>query len=398
MDSTPRDAGLVPDTPRADAGALDAAAAVAARVTRPSAGDVDRDARFPAETFAALREAGLLRALIPERYGGLGCSVDAVARMCTVLARSCGSSGLVFAMHQIQIACLVRHAGDAHADERLARIARDSPLIASATSEVGTHGDLRSSVAAIETTPGDARRLRKLCPAISFGAQADAVLVTARRAPDAAASDQSLVWLERGDYRLEQTGRWDPLGMRGTCSPAFTLDAEFAPERVLPTPFRDIAAQTMVPYSHLFWAAAWLGIATDAVAVARSVYQATARQAAAAASFSAAALTEAMTGLDTLRALVRNAPAVHAEFEPLGRGGSVATMIAANSLKLGASELVCRITFDCLRAGGLRSYGNHEQGGLGRHIRDALSAPIMISNGRLAGANATLLQIDKSSL
>ncbi len=75
------------------------------------ADEVDRDARFPAEAIAALREAGALSALIPGELGGGGVSLAAVARACQDLGRRCSATAMVFAMHQIQVATIVRHLG-----------------------------------------------------------------------------------------------------------------------------------------------------------------------------------------------------------------------------------------------------------------------------------------------
>src|SRR5262249_30402852 len=92
--------------------------------------------------------------------------------------------------------------------------------------------------------------------------------------PGAAANDQVLILAKRKDTKLEQTGAWDTLGMRGTCSPGFRVSATFSAGQVLPVPFADICPQTMVPYSHILWSACWLGIATDAVQRARSYVRA----------------------------------------------------------------------------------------------------------------------------
>ena len=82
---------------------------IAADVAGPNSDDVDRSARFPQETVDALREAKALSALIPTSLGGGGASFEAVAESCFELGRRCGASGMVFAMHQIQIACMTRH-------------------------------------------------------------------------------------------------------------------------------------------------------------------------------------------------------------------------------------------------------------------------------------------------
>ncbi len=78
-------------------------------VLAATADDVDAQSRFPVEAIDALRGAGMLGALIPTGLGGLGLPLEAVARATTELGRHCSSAAMVFAMHQIQVACLVRN-------------------------------------------------------------------------------------------------------------------------------------------------------------------------------------------------------------------------------------------------------------------------------------------------
>ena len=81
----------------------------------------------------------------------MGVSFEALAAACFELGRRCGASAMVFAMHQIQVARIVRHSeGSKWFEEYLARLAREQRLIASATSEVGTGGDMGRSVAAVD--------------------------------------------------------------------------------------------------------------------------------------------------------------------------------------------------------------------------------------------------------
>ena len=56
---------------------------------------------------------------------------------------------MIYAMHQIEVACLVRHGRSApFFRDYLAELRRREWLIASATSEIGVGGDLRRSVCA----------------------------------------------------------------------------------------------------------------------------------------------------------------------------------------------------------------------------------------------------------
>ncbi len=88
-----------------------AAARIGVEVAGPNAKSVDRDSRFPREAVDALKEARLLAAFIPQKLGGLGCGMIELAQMCEALGQHCSSTAMVFAMHQIQVASIVRHAG-----------------------------------------------------------------------------------------------------------------------------------------------------------------------------------------------------------------------------------------------------------------------------------------------
>src|SRR4029077_2931578 len=121
-------------------------------------------------------------------------------------------------------------------------------------------------------------RVGKQAPVISYGEEADDILLTARRSPDAAPADQVLVLVRKRDTQLIRTAEWDTLGMRGTRSLGFTLEAAFSRDHVVPGPFADIANQTMLPVSHVLWTSLWLGLASDAVGRARAFVRAAARR------------------------------------------------------------------------------------------------------------------------
>ncbi|MDB6137056.1 MAG: Acyl-CoA dehydrogenase, partial [Verrucomicrobiaceae bacterium] len=203
-------------------------------VLRVHAAAVDRDARFPVESITALREARLLGAYVPEALGGMGLGIVQVAKICEVLGQYCGSSAMIYAMHQIQVACVVHHARQsAYFQDYLRQLVAGQRLMASATTEVGTGGDLRSSLCAVETTDGRFT-LTKKAPVISYGAAADEILVTCRRSAEAAANEQVQVLVRRGEYAAVPLSTWDTMGFRGTCSSGFELTAHGAAEQILP--------------------------------------------------------------------------------------------------------------------------------------------------------------------
>ncbi len=177
-------------------------------------------------------------------------------------------------MHQIQVACILHHGRHSKFfDAYLRRLVDEQLLLASATTEVGIGGDLRTSLCCVQAS-GQGFELEKKAPVISYALASDAILLTARRHPGADSSDQVQVLLEKGQYELEEMTVWDTLGFRGTCSAGFTLRGGGHLAQVLPASFSTVLAHTMHPYSHLSWGSLWLGMATDAVAKARSAVRA----------------------------------------------------------------------------------------------------------------------------
>ena len=372
---------------------------VAAEIAARHAAEVDLNARFPKETFEALRSIGALAAYVPRELGGLGCDFRSLSAMCTAVAQSCSSAGMVLAMHHIQVACLVRHGQSSPFMRRyLTELAEKQHLIASVTSEVGVGGDIRTSICAVEAEAGHFI-LNKDATTISYGEPADALLVTARRSRDASPSDQVLVLLEKGSYTLEPTGKWDTLGMRGTCSPGFKLRSSGRVEQILPGSFADSSSRTMVPSSHILWASVWLGIATDAVLRASALVRAEARKKPGTVPPTAVRLAELSAQLQTMRAIVKNAVR---EFDdligsPEGEEAmaTIGFALRMNHTKIAASQLVVEIVEKALHICGVAGYRNDSPFGLGRHLRDAHSAPLMIGNDRIHAKSALMLMVFK---
>ncbi|HEV7584502.1 MAG TPA: acyl-CoA dehydrogenase family protein [Solirubrobacteraceae bacterium] len=372
---------------------------IAEDVAAQHADDVDRQARFPTETLAALREQRALSAFVPPELGGGGVSFEAIAEACLQLGRRCGASAMVFAMHQIQVVTLVRHAGDSPWFEAYLRsLADEQRLVASVTSEVGTGGDMGRSIAAVTPAAEGSCTFEKQAPTVSYGEHADDLLTTLRRAPDAEPGDQVLALTRREQVTLEQTGTWDPLGMRGTCSPGFVVRAELMPEQVLPTPFPTVSVESMVPVSHILWSHLWLGIATDAFDRARAFVRAAAKQKPGEPPPTAQRLSHLMSELSLLRAEVDSAlrAFLEASREPgRERLSTVAAALRFNNLKIAASEQAPRVCQGAMGVCGIVGFKNDTPFSVGRHLRDTMSASLMVANERIHHTNASLLLIAK---
>jgi len=370
---------------------------IADEVAGPNAADVDRLARFPVEAVAALREQRALSAFVPTELGGDGVSFEALAEACLELGRRCSAAAMIFAMHQIQVVTLVRHLEPGGFFEPYLReLAQEQRLIASVTSEVGTGGDMSRSIAAV-TPAGDGRStIEKQAPTVSYGAHADDLLTTVRSSPDSRDGDQVLVLTHADQTTLEPKGTWDPLGMRGTCSPGFVVRAEFGDEQVLGTPYSRVGPETMVPVSHVLWSHLWLGIATDAFDRARAFVRAAAKAKPGEDVPAAQQLSHLHSQLTLLRAEVCSGLAEYvAAWDDRERLSTLRMVLRFNNLKIAASEQAPRICQEAMGVCGIVGFKNDSPYSIGRQLRDAMSAVLMVANERLHKTNASLLLIAK---
>jgi acyl-CoA dehydrogenase len=324
-----------------------------------------------------------------------GVSIGQTAGAVNALARYCGSTAMVYAMHQMQVACLVRHGRSEVLRDYQRAIVDRQLLLASATTELGVGGDIRSSVCAVERR-GGRFTLEKKAPVISYGESADGVLATARRSPDSPPSDQVLVLCTAPGLALEVNGVWDTFGFRGTCSPGFSLKAEGDERQIMDDPFADIASRTMLPVSHILWSSVWLGLAGAAVDRARRYVRTEARKNPGVTSPAAVRLSQLMTVYQQMEALVHSAVETYdAAYDDLETLSGMGFAIALNGLKVSTSTLVVDIVGEALRICGIAGYREDSPYSMGRLLRDAYGAAVMVNNDRIIANNAQMLMVHK---
>lgn len=373
----------IPAGPPLDLAAALAAVDDCAAMIAEQAYKVDRSATFPEQSMAALRDARLLSAGIAREHGGHGLSTRELTEIAQRLGTLCGSTAMIWAMHQIQIRCMAVSAQrEPKIAEYLTQAAREQLLIGSVTSEEGIGGSLRTSRTALLPV-ADGFQFTKRAPTVSYGETADSLLVTARRTPEAAAGDQVLVLVTARQARLRPTGGWDTLGMRGTCSGAHELTAQVPAWQVLPQPFSEIATGCMVPLSHALWAAVWCGIAEDALR--RSVRYVQAR--------SRGGSAPANPRLGWMYARVATmTDAVRQFAESYDRDpAAVGLNIRANAVKMQISTDAVRVAEMALEVCGMAGYSETSDFSVCRQLRDLLSARLMIANDRLNEATSELV-------
>ena len=101
-----------------------------------------------------------------------------------------------------------------------------------------------------------------------------------------------------------------------------------------------------------------------------------------------------MTDLALLRGEVTSALRSYEE-TPAEELHTMASAVRFNNLKVAASEQAPKVCLGALNVCGIVGYKNDTDFSVGRHLRDALSAPLMVANERIHETNASLLLIAK---
>jgi acyl-CoA dehydrogenase len=155
----------------------------------------------------------------------------------------------------------------------------------------------------------------------------------------------------------------------------------------------------MLATSHLLWSGVWYGIAADAVARAQSFVRAAARKSAGTVPPGATHLAEAVNLLQLVKSnLLTGLKTYESARANPDKLSSMSFAIAMNNVKIASSETILEIIHRALLVCGIMGYKNGTPYSLGRHLRDAHSARLMISNDRILGNTATMLLVQKPDL
>ena len=229
----------------------------------------DRDATFPTQNWADMRDAGLLGLCIPEAEGGLGGDFVAYALVAEELGRHCATTALTFNMHTATTILVGQIADD------LDLTAAERNLVAQRRAElrwgIVEHGTIHSQPFSEGTAAGATAGYSTRAVPADGGYR-----VTGRKifaSLSGAARIHNVVCLVPGDDRIRFMGvpagaegvtiegEWDPLGMRGTDSRTLVLDDALVPEgnEWLPPGAFDQAAVRW-PYFYMTLSFAYLGL------------------------------------------------------------------------------------------------------------------------------------------
>jgi alkylation response protein AidB-like acyl-CoA dehydrogenase len=212
------------------------AEALARDVLARHAADVDKSARFPSESVAALGKEGLLGLCVSSELGGLGLGPRAFAAVAEELARQCSSTAMIFVMHVSAQQAIAASTTLKARDTVLREIARGAHLTTLALSEKGSRSHFWAPVSQLREN-GDGFLTRANKSWVTSARNADSYVSTAQR-PGAASPLESTLYLVRPKNQKTVTipGAFDGLGLRGNDSAPVSLEDYAVRQDELVTP------------------------------------------------------------------------------------------------------------------------------------------------------------------
>jgi alkylation response protein AidB-like acyl-CoA dehydrogenase len=209
---------------------------------RERAGALDDAASFPAETFAELRAAGLLKLTAPTEFGGDGLWWDGRYRdyyeLLEHLARIDSVTAQLLQVHSHALGILSRLAAPEQLDRLLPEIVAQGRLLASVGSEAKPTGKLAdlSRTELEERDDGWHLTCQKHFASLSPGAD-ELLIWTAVPGAGPFSERAVLALVPREAPEVELSDQWDVLGMRATVSWSVRIDDfHVTPDRLIGEP------------------------------------------------------------------------------------------------------------------------------------------------------------------
>ena len=348
---------------------------IATEVAAKHAEAVDRDGAFPKASMDALAAAGLLGLLSARDVGGIGATIGAATAAVERMARECGSTAMVLAMHYAGTAVIEKYGPV----ETRRAIASGRHLSTLAFSESGSRSHFwaptstATRAAGAAGGAGDRIALNAKKSWVTSASQATAYVWSSRPVE---AEGASTLWLVPSDAKgLRIPGPYDGLGLRGNDSRVVTAEEAVVPESARLGGDGEgfaIMMQTVLPAFNLMNAAFSVGLMEGAVA----------RTARHAAGSRYAHIDSALADFPTIRAYIARmrvradmAKALLLDSVAAVESGREDAMLRVLECKAAAAETALEVSATAMRVCGGAAYRGDVA--VERYFRDAQAASVM---------------------
>jgi butyryl-CoA dehydrogenase len=330
----------------------DMARAFAAEQLAPYAADWDRQAMFPADAVRGMGELGLLGMVVPEAWGGSGADTLTHALALEEIAAGDGACSTIMAVHN-SVACLpVLNFGTTDQKEKYLRPLATGQMLGGFALTEPTAGSDAGAIQTRARKAGNKYVLNGTKQFITSGKNADVVIVFAKTDPDAGSKGMSAFIVPTGTpgYRVDSVEH--KMGQRAsdTCQIIFE-DMELTPDLLL----GEEGEGYRIALSNL--EGGRIGIAAQAIGMARSAYEHAVTYAKERETFGKAiiehqavifCLADMQTKIEAARQLTHNAARLRDAGEPC--------LSEAAMAKLFASEMAEEVCSDAIQIHGGYGY------------------------------------------
>ncbi|OAS21918.1 hypothetical protein A8708_06815 [Paenibacillus oryzisoli] len=340
--------------------------------------------------------------LVPEAYGGSGCSLETVSQIAQILSSSCLNTGVIWSMHCQQVALLVQHLHGSYRQQLLFRLASEQTYIASITTEQNKNENIFKSVSPLQKTD-QGWLLQRTAPIVTGGQHGDLFLIYMGGITDYSDQDVVVAIVDRNNAKIDYTSAWNSMGMRGTGSIGMEIEAQLEEAHILKSNngFKEIALQTIVPVGHIALSSSWLGAAKGVFEKLTSVIRRPANRS----KFNMNSdllfekLGKIRIKLDTvdhyLKEMIRQYDRIRSD-DPVNLQTNTFS-IQINNLKILASEMLYDAVDEMVNLAGVGyGYTKNETIPLERTLRDLKSARLMYRNDLLLTTNGKLSLFEKN--
>lgn len=194
---------------------LDLLVRVAREKIEPMAAAVDREERFPEESYRLLKELGLIGCHLPEQYGGGGLRLLVFCRILEEIAKKCANSANILSQQDFAAAPILL-AGTAQQKQRhLPALARGEKLAAFALTEPNAGSDV-SSIETRAELQGESFVINGSKQFITWGNMADVITVFCKTNPSRGHKGISAILAEKGTPGLSVGRLEKKLGMNAS--------------------------------------------------------------------------------------------------------------------------------------------------------------------------------------
>ena len=224
----------------------------------------DKEASFPTQNYIDLRDAGFLKLVIPEDFGGYGFSLGEYATIGAEIGKYCGATALTFNMHtssmmwlrfMFEMSNLADNERTAFARMReiqFAKVVNDGAIFSQPISEGGTNwtsDPIKTSCRKVDS--GWVINGFKKFASLAGHCDYYSIVCTEHfYGKDPAHEDTMDFAVHKDAPGLSVVGEWDPLGMRGTSSRDLILKDVFVSEDDMMMP-AGVFGKTLSQWPHM---------------------------------------------------------------------------------------------------------------------------------------------------